>query len=119
MSPPVFVGGGDAMLLHEILKYPQVELVLGLELDQKVTLHSFQHFKTRPLFDEWFGDGARSLTVLPRDYFGTFDLVLLDLSCWPPGGCWPRTTTGTSRSWPRCVGRGRGGGRRASHGGLT
>ena len=81
MSPPVFVGGGDAMLLHEILKYPQVELVLGLELDQKVTLHSFQHFKTRPLFDEWFGDGARSLTVLPRDYFGTFDLVLLDLSC--------------------------------------
>merc|ERR1719253_881833 len=81
----VFVGGGDSMLLHEILKYPTVELVLGLELDQKVTRNSFEHFKTRPLFDDprvrwWFGDGARSLTVLPRDYFGTFDLVLLDLS---------------------------------------
>ncbi len=33
----VFVGGGDSMLLHEILKYEELELVLGLELDQKVT----------------------------------------------------------------------------------
>jgi len=81
----VFVGGGDSMLLHEVLKYPSVELVLGLELDQKVTRNSFEHFKTQPHFDEervqwWFGDGAKSLTLLPREYFGTFDLVLLDLS---------------------------------------
>ncbi|KAL7445355.1 hypothetical protein ACHAXM_009769 [Skeletonema potamos] len=81
----VFVGGGDSMLLHEILKYPSLELVLGLELDQKVTRNSFEHFKTQPHFDDervqwWFGDGAKSLTLLPREYFGTFDLVLLDLS---------------------------------------
>mmetsp|Transcript_13035 Transcript_13035/g.28293 ORF Transcript_13035/g.28293 Transcript_13035/m.28293 type:complete len:1007 (+) Transcript_13035:82-3102(+) len=81
----VFVGGGDSMLLHEILKYPNIELVLGLELDQKVTRNSFEHFKTQPHFDNpkvqwWFGDGAKSLTLLPRSYFGTFDLVLLDLS---------------------------------------
>ena len=81
----VFVGGGDSMLLHEVLKYPDVEVVLGLELDQKVTRDSFEHFKTQPHFDNpkvqwWFGDGARSLTMLPREYFGTFDLVLLDLS---------------------------------------
>jgi len=81
----VFVGGGDSMLLHEILKYDGLEMVLGLELDQKVTRNSFEHFKTQPHFDNpkvqwWFGDGAKSLTLLPRDYFGTFDLVLLDLS---------------------------------------
>lgn len=73
------------MLLHEILKYDHLELVLGLELDQKVTRNSFEHFKTQPHFDDprvqwWFGDGAKSLTLLPRSYFGTFDLVLLDLS---------------------------------------
>jgi hypothetical protein len=33
----VFVGGGDSMLLHEVLKYQGLEMVLGLELDQKVT----------------------------------------------------------------------------------
>ncbi|KAL7494018.1 hypothetical protein ACHAWT_002852 [Skeletonema menzelii] len=81
----VFVGGGDSMLLHEVLKYPSLELVLGLELDQVVTRNSFEHFKTQPHFDDervqwWFGDGAKSLTLLPREYFGTFDLVLLDLS---------------------------------------
>lgn len=32
-----FVGGGDSMLLHEVLKYQGLEIVLGLELDQKVT----------------------------------------------------------------------------------
>jgi len=73
------------MLLHEILKYPELEMVLGLELDQVVTRNSFEHFKTQPHFDDervqwWFGDGAKSLTLLPREYFGTFDLVLLDLS---------------------------------------
>ncbi|KAL9189819.1 hypothetical protein ACHAXT_009494 [Thalassiosira profunda] len=81
----VFVGGGDSMLLHEVLKYDGLEMVLGLELDQKVTRNSFEHFKTQPHFDNpkvqwWFGDGAKSLTLLPREYFGTFDLVLLDLS---------------------------------------
>eukprot|EP00985_Skeletonema_marinoi_P027857 scaffold23458_cov83-Skeletonema_marinoi.AAC.1 len=81
----VFVGGGDSMLLHEVLKYPSLEMVLGLELDQVVTRNSFEHFKTQPHFDDervqwWFGDGAKSLTLLPREYFGTFDLVLLDLS---------------------------------------
>ena len=33
----VFVGGGDSMLLHEILKYDTLELVIGLEIDQIVT----------------------------------------------------------------------------------
>eukprot|EP00591_Stephanopyxis_turris_P018740 CAMPEP_0195540490 /NCGR_PEP_ID=MMETSP0794_2-20130614/50599_1 /TAXON_ID=515487 /ORGANISM="Stephanopyxis turris, Strain CCMP 815" /LENGTH=1223 /DNA_ID=CAMNT_0040674559 /DNA_START=125 /DNA_END=3797 /DNA_ORIENTATION=+ len=81
----VIVGGGDSMLLHDVLQYPTVELVLALELDQAVVRHSFKHFKTQPHFDDervqfWFGDAAKSINLLPKDLFGTFDLVLVDLS---------------------------------------
>lgn len=80
-----FVGNGDSMLLHEIMKYPDLELVVGLELDQTVTRKSFKHYKTDPYFhdprvDWWFGDAAKSLLVLPESYWGSFDLVLVHLS---------------------------------------
>jgi spermidine synthase/S-adenosylmethionine/arginine decarboxylase-like enzyme len=81
----VFVGGGDSMLLHELLKFPDIELIVGLELDQVVVRRSFEHFHTQPHFDDervqwWFGDATKSLLMLPKEYFGTFDLVLVDLS---------------------------------------
>eukprot|EP00978_Attheya_sp_CCMP212_P011325 scaffold27962_cov52-Attheya_sp.AAC.3 len=81
----VFVGGGDSMLLHEILKYPNIELVAGLELDQKVVRNSFKHFNTQPHFDDkrvqwWFGDATKSMTIVPQEWYGSFDLVLVDLS---------------------------------------
>ncbi|KAL7536469.1 hypothetical protein ACHAWF_005472 [Thalassiosira exigua] len=81
----LFVGRGDSTLLHEILKYDSVELVAGLELDQTVPRSSFAHLKVSPRFDDprvqwWFVDGGRSLTLLPRDYFGSFDLIFLGLS---------------------------------------
>ena len=81
----VFVGGGDSMLLHELRKYPDIELIVGLELDQTVVRTSLKHFKTQPHFDDdrvqwWFGDATKSLLMLPKDYFGSFDLVLVDLS---------------------------------------
>ena len=80
-----FIGNGDSMLLHEIMKYPDLELVVGLELDQTVTRKSFKHYKTDPYFhdprvDWWFGDAAKSLLVLPESYWGSFDLVLVDLT---------------------------------------
>eukprot|EP00980_Cylindrotheca_fusiformis_P031202 scaffold25974_cov142-Cylindrotheca_fusiformis.AAC.1 len=31
----IFIGGGDAMLLHEVLKFPTLKKVVGLELDQQ------------------------------------------------------------------------------------
>jgi len=73
------------MLLHEALKYPNVELVLGLELDQKNVRESLKHFRIKPHFDDervqwWFGDAAKSLALVPREWFGTFDLVMVDLS---------------------------------------
>jgi len=81
----VFVGGGDSMLLHELRKYPDIELIVGLELDQTVVRTSLKHFKTQPHFDDervqwWFGDATKSLLMLPKEYFGSFDLVLVDLS---------------------------------------
>ena len=81
----VFLGSGDAMLLHEILKYPSLEKVVGLELDQTVTRKSFKYFKTQPHYDDprvewWYGDATKTLPLLPRDYWGSFDLLLVDLS---------------------------------------
>ena len=85
MKRIIFIGGGDAMLLHESLKYPNIEMVVGLELDQKVVRESLRHFHTQPHFDDprvqwWFGDASKSLALLPREWFGTFDLVMVDLS---------------------------------------
>jgi spermidine synthase len=81
----IFIGGGDSMLLHEALRYPSLELVVGLELDQTVTRKCFKHFKTSPHFDDervewWFGDATKSLLLLPEEYWGSFDLVMVDLS---------------------------------------
>eukprot|EP00934_Nitzschia_sp_Nitz4_P005658 Nitzschia sp. Nitz4//scaffold164_size50480//28561//32565//NITZ4_007005-RA/size50480-augustus-gene-0.47-mRNA-1//1//CDS//3329538083//5648//frame0 len=81
----LFVGGGDSMLLHEILKYPELELVVGLELDQLVVRKSFKYFHTQPHFDDprvewWFGDATKSLLLLWEEYWQSFDLVLVDLS---------------------------------------
>lgn len=81
----LFVGGGDSMLLHELLKYPDLDLILGLALDQQVVRQSLKHFYTQPHFDNpkvqwWFGDAATSLSLLPIEYYGTFDLVMVDLS---------------------------------------
>ena len=44
-----------------------------------------QYFGTQPHFDDprvewWFGDASKSLLMLPEEYFGSFDLVLVDLS---------------------------------------
>jgi spermidine synthase len=81
----LWVGGGDAMFLQEILKYPSLELAVGLELDQKVVRGAFKYFGTQPHWDNekvqwWFGDASKSLLMLPEDYFGSFDVVLVDLS---------------------------------------
>jgi spermidine synthase len=81
----LWIGGGDAMLLHEFLKYPELELAVGLELDQKVTRGAFKYFGAQPHWDNekvqwWYGDASKSLLMLPEDYFGSFDMVLVDLS---------------------------------------
>ena len=81
----IWVGGGDSMLLHEIIKYPSLELVVGLELDQAFTRLCFKHFGTQPHWENervqwWYGDAVKSLLMLPKDYFGSFDMVLVEVS---------------------------------------
>ena len=80
----IYLGGGDNYMLHEILKYPSLELVMGFELDQQVVRSSFKNLGTQPSFEDervqwWFGDATKSLSMLPHDYWGTFDLVIVDL----------------------------------------
>lgn len=80
----MFLGGGDNMILHEVLKYPSLDLVVGLELDKGVCDRSFKNFETQPHFDNdkvewWFGDASKSLRLLPKEYVGSFDLILVDL----------------------------------------
>jgi len=85
MKRVLYVGGGDLVLLHELLRYKSVELVIGMDIDQTVLRNSFRHYGIQPKFEDervhwWFGDAAKSLTLLPpEDYFGTFDMVLIDL----------------------------------------
>jgi len=79
------LGGGDSLMLHEILKYDTVEMVIHMELDQKVTRTSHKYFASQPHFDDervqwWYGNAATSLLMLPSEYFNTFDLVFVDLS---------------------------------------
>jgi spermidine synthase len=80
----LYIGGGDSMVLHEVLKYPTLELVVGLELDQSVSRIAFKNFGAQPHFDNekvqwWFGDAAESLLLLPTEYYGSFDLVIIDI----------------------------------------
>lgn len=80
----IFIGGGDSMVISEVLKYPSLELVVGMELDQEVIRASFRSFGSQPFYDDpraqWYlGDGAKTMSVLPREYYGSFDLVLLDI----------------------------------------
>jgi hypothetical protein len=80
------IGGGDSKMLQDVLQYNEtLEKVIHLELDQKGTRKCFKYFATEPHFDddriEWyFGDASKSLLMIPSEYFGTFDLVFVDLS---------------------------------------
>ena len=79
-----YIGGGDNMVLAEVLKYPNIELVVGMELDQQASRSSLKFFGTTPGFHDprvqwWYGDGAKSLQIIPEEYYGSFDLVLVDL----------------------------------------
>lgn len=49
MSPVPW--GGDNIFFYEVPKYPDLELVIGMELDQMVVHGSFKHFKIQPHYD--------------------------------------------------------------------
>lgn len=83
----IILGGGDNLLIHEVLKYESLELAVVLELDQVVVRSAYQHFGAHPYWNDdrvkyYFGDAAKSLPMLPREYYGTFDIVFIDLQTW-------------------------------------
>lgn len=62
-----------------------IMFTLPMVFHRIVTRSSFKYFATQPHFHNekvewWFGDATKSLLMLPKDYFGSFDLVLVDLS---------------------------------------
>ncbi len=80
----IFIGGGDNLVLTELLKYDSIEKIVGLEMDQQVCRLSMKYFGTSPSYHDervewWYGNGAISLQLLPEDYWGSFDLVVVDL----------------------------------------
>lgn len=78
------MGSGASFLVHEVMKYAStLELLVAIEVDQTVARKAFQHFYVDPHFDDlrvewWFGDFGEILSVLPEDYWNSFDLVLID-----------------------------------------
>ena len=83
----IILGGGDNLLIHEVLKYESLELAVILELDQLVVRSAYQHLGAHPHWNDdrvkyYFGDAAKSLPMLPREYYGTFDIVFIDLQTW-------------------------------------
>mmetsp|Transcript_10161 Transcript_10161/g.11602 ORF Transcript_10161/g.11602 Transcript_10161/m.11602 type:complete len:700 (+) Transcript_10161:96-2195(+) len=84
MKRVAYIGGGDNMPLYELLKYPDIELIVGMELDQGACRSAFKHVGTSPTFQDprvqwWFGDASKTLNAIPPEYFGSFDLVIVDL----------------------------------------
>jgi hypothetical protein len=48
----LYIGGGDNMVVHELLKYPNIELIAGMELDQQVSRSSMKYFGTTPSYHD-------------------------------------------------------------------
>jgi S-adenosylmethionine/arginine decarboxylase-like enzyme len=65
--------------------YLSLSVLVNAQLDQDITRTSFRHFHTQPHYDDprvewWYGDATKTLPLLPKEYWGSFDLVLVDLS---------------------------------------
>ncbi|MGB0956785.1 MAG: polyamine aminopropyltransferase, partial [Panacagrimonas sp.] len=77
----VVVGGGDCGTLSEVLKHPQVESATQVEIDERVTRLSEQHFpelctrNTDPRATLYFGDGIAWMKQAPA---ASLDLIIID-----------------------------------------
>ncbi len=77
----VIVGGGDCGTLREVLKHPEVELVVQVEIDERVTRLSEQYFpelcevNNDPRVKFIFGDGIRWINESDS---GSVDIIIID-----------------------------------------
>jgi len=77
----VIVGGGDCGTLREVLRHPEVESVVQVEIDERVTRVSEQYFpelceaNDDPRAQLVFDDGIRWMGEIPA---GSVDVVIVD-----------------------------------------
>jgi len=77
----VIIGGGDCGTLHEVLKHDEVEYVLQVEIDERVTRVAEQYFPSLcesnhdPRVEFYFDDGIKWMSEAPAN---SFDIVIVD-----------------------------------------
>jgi spermidine synthase len=77
----VVVGGGDCGTLREVLKHPQVQRAVQVEIDERVTRLSEQYFPELcvangdPRATLYFGDGIAWMKQVPE---ASLDLIIID-----------------------------------------
>src|SRR5271156_958137 len=77
----VVVGGGDCGTLREVLKHPQVQRAVQVEIDERVTRLSEQYFPElcvangAPRASLFFGDGIAWMKQAPE---ASLDLIIID-----------------------------------------
>ena len=78
----LIIGGGDLMILREVMKYNSIEQVDMLELDRLVVNVSKRYFYTDNFDDDdrvkiHFADARKSITKLPDNFY---DLIIIDIT---------------------------------------
>ena len=77
----VIIGGGDCGTLREVLKHPDVESVIQIDIDEVVTQMSLKYFpelcesNQNPRATVMFDDGIKYMRELPND---SIDIVIVD-----------------------------------------
>ncbi|MDX1496277.1 MAG: polyamine aminopropyltransferase [Salinisphaeraceae bacterium] len=77
----VIIGGGDCGTLREVLKHPSVEYALQVDIDERVTRLSEEHFaelcesNNDPRAELYFGDGIAWMAEAEP---GSVDVVIVD-----------------------------------------
>jgi spermidine synthase len=77
----IIIGGGDCGSLHEVLKHPEIEQVLQIEIDERVTRLSEQYFpelcesNNDPRVTFHFEDGIKWVANAPDNHF---DIIIVD-----------------------------------------
>jgi spermidine synthase len=77
----VIIGGGDCGTLKEVLKHPEVESALQVELDKRVTELAEQYFpelcqsNNDPRADFYFGDGIQWIEDAEEN---SIDIIIID-----------------------------------------
>jgi spermidine synthase len=75
------IGGGDCGTLHDVLKHPNLERILQIEIDERVTRLSEQYFpmlcesNDDPRAEFYFEDGIKWMADAPDN---TLDVIIVD-----------------------------------------